>query len=312
MIHASLNYLKEWDYRMIKSIIYFRKRKLNLILKIISSSLFFFLYFTLAQQNVLTEGTLHHYDFSGDNSKTITLPKKLNEISGLAIAGDNRLFAHNDEVGTVYEVDISTGEITNEFYLSKQKVKKDFEGIAVVKDSLFLVTSSGVIYKFSYSDDDNNVDYKKFKTILSAKNNVEGLCYDKATNSLLLACKEYAGKNLIEYKAIYSFDLSTYKLQEEPRFLINLDSLKNKFNINNFSPTGIEVHPNNRNVFILSSHEKAIIELSSNGILLNAVKLKLKNHRQPEGISFLSDLTLLISDEGQNKRGNLTIIPYKK
>jgi uncharacterized protein YjiK len=203
-------------------------------------------------------------------------------------------------------------EILNEFYLGEKKIKKDFEGIAVVKDSFFLVTSSGVIYKFSYLDNEKNVDYKKFKTILSTKYNVEGLCYDKATNSLLLACKEYSGKNLKDYKAIFTFDLSKYKLQEEPRFLINLDSLKNKFKINNFSPTGIEVHPNSGNVFILSSHEKAIVELSSNGNLLNAVKLKSKNHRQPEGIAFLSDLTLLISDEGQNKKGKLTIIPYTK
>jgi uncharacterized protein YjiK len=285
---------------------------LNRIFKFISSSLFFFLCFAIAQQNDLNEGTLHHYDFSGDKSKTVTLPKKLNEISGLAITGDNRLFAHNDEVGTIYEIDISTLEILNEFYLGEKKIKKDFEGIAVVKDSFFLVTSSGVIYKFSYLDNEKNVDYKKFKTILSTKYNVEGLCYDKATNSLLLACKDYAGKNLKDYKAIFTFDLSKYKLQEEPRFLINLDSLKNKFKINNFSPTGIEVHPNSGNVFILSSHEKAIVELSSNGNLLNAVKLKSKNHRQPEGIAFLSDLTLLISDEGQNKKGKLTIIPYTK
>jgi len=284
---------------------------LNSFSKFLSSSLVF-LCLTIAQQDALNEGTLNDYNFSGEHSKTVTLPKQLNEISGLAITGNNRLLAHNDEVGTVYEVDISTGEITSEFNLGKKKVKKDFEGIAVVKDSLFMVTSLGVIYKFSYSDNEKNVDYKKFKTILSAKYNVEGLCYDKETNSLLLACKDYAGKNLKDYKAIFSFDLSKYKLQEEPRFLINLDSLKNKFNINNFSPTGIEVHPNSGNVFILSSHEKAIIELSSNGNLLNVVKLKSKNHRQPEGISFLSDLTLLISDEGQNKRGTITIIPYKK
>jgi len=266
----------------------------------------------IAQQGYLGDGTLQHYDFSGNNSNTITLTKELNEISGLAITGDDRLFAHNDEIGTIYELDIETGNILNQFNLGKKKLKNDFEGIAVVQDSLFMVTSSGVIYKFSYSDDEKNVDYEKFKTILSAKNNVEGLCYDKATNSLLIACKEYAGKNLKRYKAIYSFNLYRHKLLEEPRYLINLDSLKNKFNINNFSPTGIEVHPYSGNVFVLSSHEKAIVELSSNGELLNAVKLKSKNHPQPEGISFLSDLTLLISDEGQNKRGNITIIPCKK
>ena len=209
---------------------------MNRISKIICSSLLLFLCFIIAKQNALNEGTLLHYDFSS-NSITITLPKQLNEISGLAVTGDNRLFAHNDEMGTVYEIDIETGKILNQFILGTKKLKKDFEGIAVAKDSLFMATSSGVIYKFSYSDHEKNVDYQKFKTILSAKYNVEGLCYDKATNSLLLACKEYAGKNLTEYKAIYSFDLSRYELQEEPRFLINLDSLKNKFNINNFSLT---------------------------------------------------------------------------
>jgi len=211
--------------------------------KINLSVLFFLGYLIIAQQSDCTHGTLHNYSFSDKHSRAITLPKQLNEISGLTVTGDNRLFAHNDEVGTVYEIDISAGKIINEFYLGKKKLKKDFEGIAAVNDSLFLVTSSGVLYKFNYPDDERNVEYIKFKTFLSAKYNVEGLCFDKATNSLLLACKDYAGKNLTEYKAIYSFDLSRYELQEEPRFLINLDSLKNKFNINNFSPTGIEVHP---------------------------------------------------------------------
>ncbi len=268
-------------------------------------------YFIIAQQSDCTDGTLLNYSFSDEHSRIITLPKKLNEISGLAVTGDDRLFSHNDEIGTVYEIDISTGKIINEFYLGKKKLKKDFEGITAVNDSLFLVTSSGVLYKFNYPDDERNVEYIKVETFLSAKNNVEGLCYDKVTNSLLLACKEYAGKNLKEYKAIYSFDLSRYKLQKEPRFLINLDSLKNKFNINNFSPTGIEVHPKSGNVFVLSSHDKVIVELSSNGELLNAVKLKSKNHHQPEGIAFLPNLALLISDEGKDKNAKLTIIPIR-
>jgi uncharacterized protein YjiK len=285
---------------------------LNLILNIFFSSLIFFLNFTIAQQNELNEGTLHHYDFSGDKSKTITLPKELNEISGLTITDDGRLFAHNDEIGEVYELDIETGNILNQFKLGNNKLKKDFEGIAVVKDSLFMVTSSGVIYKFSYLDEEENVNYKIFKTFLSAKYNIEGLCYDEATNSLLLACKEYAGKKLKRYKAVYSFNLTNYSLNEIPLFLIDLQSLKNKFNINNFSPTGIEINSNSGNIFVLSSNEKAIVELSAQGKLLNVVKLESKNHRQPEGITFLLNQFLLISDEGQSKKARLTIFPIKK
>ena len=282
------------------------------MLIIVSTSLIFFSYFTIAQQNELNEETLKHYDFASSKSKSITLSKELNEISGLAITSDERLLAHNDEIGKVFELDIKTGKIIGEFKLGKKKLKRDFEGIAVVEDSLFMVTSSGVIYKFSFPDNDEHVDYKIFKTFLSVKYDIEGLCYDKATNSLLLACKEYAGKNLKGYKAIYAFSLTNYSLNENPVYLIDLDDLKNKFNIKNFSPTAIEINPNSGNVFVLSSHEKAIIELSAKGKLLNAVKLESKHHRQPEGITFLSDQSLVIADEGQNKKAKLTIVPIRK
>jgi len=267
---------------------------------------------SIAQKSDSDLGTLHHYDFSGDNAKTVTIPKKLKEISGLAVTSDNRYFANNDETGTVFEIDISTGEILNEFYLGKKKIKKDFEGIAAVNDSLFMVTSSGVLYRFSYPDDERNVEYKKFKTFLSAKYDVEGLCFDRATNSLLLACKGSTGKDLKGYKAIYTFDLSTYKLAKEPGYLINLDELKNKFKIKNFSPSGIEVHPKTGNLFLISVHQKAIVELSVKGDLLNAAKLDPELHQQPEGMTFTSDLEIIISDEGKNKKARLTIYTVSK
>jgi len=74
--------------------------------KINLSVLFFLAYLIIAQQSDCNVGTLHNYSFSDKHSRAITLPKQLNEISGLTVTGDNRLFAHNDEVGTVYEIDI--------------------------------------------------------------------------------------------------------------------------------------------------------------------------------------------------------------
>ena len=264
---------------------------------------------SVAQQKSPNEGTLNYYDFSSDKSKTFTLPKILSEISGLAISEDDRVFTHNDEVGTIYEIDIKSGNILGQFNVGSKKLKKDFEGIAIVEDYMFLVTSSGVLYKFRITDEAKDLEYLKIDTFLSAKYNVEGLCFDRFSNSLLLACKDYSGKNLKRFKAIYSFDLVSQMLLKEPRYLISLDSLKNKFRIKNFTPTGIEVHPLTGNIFILSSHDKVIVELSSIGEVLNAVKLKSDNHPQPEGITFLSNQSLLIADEGQNKKAKLTIVP---
>jgi len=82
---------------------------------------------SISQEIGSGEKTLEQYDFSGKNPKSIILPKKLNEISGLAVTDENRLFTHNDEVGIVYEIDITTGKVIDEFQLGKKKLKKDFE-----------------------------------------------------------------------------------------------------------------------------------------------------------------------------------------
>ena len=178
----------------------------------------------------------------GNDVKQIILPKELIEISGLAYAGEEFVYTHNDEEGKVFKVSVESGEIVKKFYVGNKKLKKDFEGIAVVRDYIFLTTSDGVLYRFTEAENNGTAEYQKFKTGLSAKNNIEGLCYDEKTNSLLLACKGSAGKNLKGYKAVYSYDLNKYKLNTIPRFLINVDALNKKYNIKDFSPTGIEVH----------------------------------------------------------------------
>ena len=257
-----------------------------------------------------SSGELSGYKINGKDVIQIKLPKELREISGLAYTGDAFVYAHNDEEGIVFKVSVESGEIIKKFYVGNKILKKDFEGIAVVGDSIFLTTSSGVLYRFAEVEKNKNTDYQKFNTGLTSKNNIEGLCYDAKTNSLLLACKGSAGKNLKGYKAVYSYDLNNHELNTKPRFLINLESINSKFGIKDFSPTGIEVHPDNGNFFILSSIKESIIELSEEGEILNAVKLDPKENKQPEGITFLSDLSLVISNEGQNKKAKVIVIPY--
>jgi len=254
---------------------------------------------------------LSGYKIKGNDVIQIKLPKVLEEISGLAYAGDKFIYTHNDEEGIVFKVSLDTGEIIKKFYVGNKLLKKDFEGIAVVGDSIFLTTSNGILYRFKEAENNGNTDYQKFKTGLTSKNNIEGLCYDDKTNSLLIACKGSAGKNLKGFKAVYSFNLDKYKLNNTPRFLINLDSLNTKFRIKDFSPTGIEVNPDNGNFFIISSIKESIIELSENGELISAVKLDSKEHKQPEGITFSSELTLIISNEGQGKKAKVTLVPFQ-
>ena len=42
------------------------------------------------------------------------------------------------------------------------------------------------------------------------------------------------------------------------------------------------------------------------GEVMGVRKLKKKHHVQPEGLAFLEDGTMIIADEGRNKRGRIT------
>ncbi len=110
------------------------------------------------------------------------------------------------------------------------------------------------------------------------------------------------------FKAVYALKLEKMILESKPRFLISKHELKEKLNIKNFSPTGIEKNPISTTFFIISVNEEAIIEISQDGKILDAKLFDSKKHKQPEGITFLDDGSLILADEGKGGKGFLTII----
>jgi uncharacterized protein YjiK len=250
-------------------------------------------------------------DYSLKDSKQVKLPGHLREISGLAVSEDGRVFSHEDEKGIIYQVDYLKGKIIKTFAIGDPIPKRDFEGIAIVKDKFYLVVSSGDIYEFKEADDKKSSKYKIYKTGLSVSYNIEGLCYDPLTNSLLVACKGYPGKNYSGYRAVYSFNLKEKKLEPKPRFLLSLKKLDKKYRMKNFSPSAIERNPKTGNFFILSSHVRALMEVSPDGKILDGILFSEKKHKQPEGISFTPEMKMLISDEGRGGQGTITIYKIK-
>ena len=250
---------------------------------------------------------LSKYNFEPKESLVIKLPGELQEISGLTMTDDGRLFGHNDEKGFVYQIDYSNGDIIKKFSLGEKYEREDFEGIAFANNKFYMVTSSGDIYELNEGNDGESVSYNVLKTELKSKNDVEGLCYDPETNSLLLACKGYPGKGFKKKKAVYSFSLDEMKLDDKPRFLINLSEIKKTFN-----PSGIERNPNTGTFFIIAANGNAIIEISKDGMLIDKKKLSPIIHEQPEGITFAPDKSLIISNEGDFKRGSIVIQKYKE
>lgn len=269
------------------------------------------LLFTFSVLNSSPKQVLEKYDFTKGNS--VKLAAKLSEISGLTTSPDGKVFGHNDEKGIVYQINYKTGEIIKEFYLTRWVPEKDFEGIAYANKKLYMITSDGILYEFSEGQNKTAVDYKTYNLNLGVEYNIEGLCYDSKSNSLVLVCKEFPGKGFEGNRAVYSFSLKNFKLDKSPKFLINLNELKNKFGLKDFFPSGIEKHTSSNSYLILSARKgSAIVEISEDGKIISVKELKTKNHKQPEGITILPDLSLLIGDEGANKNGTVTLYNFIK
>src|SRR5512147_3239724 len=81
------------------------------------------------------------------------LPKKLDEISGLAFDEQDRLFAHNDERAVIHQIDWHRGSLVKSFALGDPPVRGDFEGIAVAASRFYLMTSDGMLYSAAEGDD---------------------------------------------------------------------------------------------------------------------------------------------------------------
>jgi uncharacterized protein YjiK len=248
------------------------------------------------------------FDLKPASSRKVELPKPLREISGLAMSPDGRLFAHNDEEGLIFEIDISGGTIVKKFSIG---VEDDFEGLAIAGTKFFLVNSSGVMYAFSEGAPDETVKYVTYPTSLSSSYDVEGLCYDPLTASLLLACKGYSGLRNSGYKAVFTFSLLTHLLAKEPRFLLSINELEQHLGGKPFRPSSIEYNKATQSFFILDSELRSVAEVSPDGTILDAFRLDRSSHAQPEGMTFDHKGNLIISDEGL-KRGTLTIYSKKR
>ncbi len=252
------------------------------------------------------------YPFSERPATVLSLPSVLREVSGITISGDGRLFGHNDERGAIFQIDPGTGKMIRQFAVGERRLQKDFEDIEVVGDTFYLVSSVGDLFAFREGRDKENVPFVLRPTGLTARSDVEGLCFDPLTGCLLLACKAWPGRDSGKTRAVYAFNLKSGKLVKTPRFLIDLVELKKRFALKEFRPSGIARHPKSGNFFVISAVGNSILELTPAGKILAYASLPKKYHEQPEGIAFDAKGVLYIANEGARKGTIVTYVPSGK
>lgn len=234
------------------------------------------------------------------------LPNSLAELSGLALTPDGRLFAHNDEVARITEIDYRRGTVIKQFFVGH--LRGDFEGLACVGDRFYLLASDGKLYEFREGKDGERVAYEEHTTGLGKECEFEGVAYDATANALVLACKNVRAKhkgNLVLYR---------YRLDgdgEEPSELTVPNSeVIGKNDWKQLRPTDITVDPSNGNYVLVAAQEKALVAVTPAGGVVLSRPLG-NRHPQSEALAITQDHILIIGDESNRTAATITLYRWQ-
>ena len=266
------------------------------------------------------------YDWENPAS-SLELSKDLAEVSGLSnIPNSPYLYAVQDEEGILYLLDRETGRTVQQIPFWKEG---DYEGIELINDDVYVVKSTGTVYRVTAAGTTEQ-QVEKYNGFLGSDNDVEGLGYDPNRGQLLLACKAEPGENIDpnRFKAIYGFDLASQSFIQEPLLLLDRNAVdaylrvckpgkyhsklcdifspdKEDFDL---TPAAMAVHPITGHYYLTSAKGNLLLIIDSNGNILHIDKLPKELHRQPEGLCFDEQGNLYISNE--QKKDNPPVIHY--
>ncbi len=268
------------------------------------------------------------YDLSRPESVSI-LPDTLHEVSGLTDIDAHTVACIQDENGVLFLYDLVSNTIKEQFQFH---IDGDYEGVTRVGDAMFILRSDATLFEVdNYRQKDFTLH--TYPTSIPAKDN-EGLCFDEKYHRLLIACKSKLGKGA-EFKdkrAIYAFDLYTKQLLPEPVFEFDVQVIKEFALSRNvilpqrsvkrsgeattesllkFKASAISVHPLRNELYLLSATDHLLFIFDMKGQVLHVEALDPKMFNKAEGITFMENGDMLISNEGQDHKPTLLLFEYQ-
>lgn len=229
--------------------------------------------------------------------KSWELPSILEEISGIASFGNNKIAGVQDEKGSIFIYNLKTSKIEGQIDFAGSG---DYEGIAIVGSTAFIARSDGTI--FEVQNFQSELKVQEFDTFLTEEQDVEGLSLDQKNNRLLIAIKE-KDPNSESFKGIYAFELNNMEMQEKPIFKINLrDTIFNQIDENKigntFKPSEIGINPSTGNILVLEATNPKLLILNNQGVPKKLHFLNKDKFPKPEGLTFDPAGNMYISNEG--------------
>jgi hypothetical protein len=271
-----------------------------------------------------TANKIPGYDLSTPDNRTV-LPPALYEISGITEINNSTIACVQDENGVIFIYSLNENKIVKEIFFG---YNGDYEGITRVGSTIYVLRSDGVIYEVpEFETGTQSTIYHD--TGIPASNN-EGLCYDTKNSRLLIACRGKVGGKDKNSRLIYAFNLQTKKLDHRPAYELNVNDVtdfairhkilppvnKNKKGKDvraqlKLGLSGIAIHPLTKKIFLLSDPDRMLMVFEPGGKLVHMETLDQELFNKPEGICFLANGDLLISNEGDGKEPSLLRFRYK-
>jgi hypothetical protein len=246
------------------------------------------------------------YDFN--KPYVYKLPEVLDEISGVAYyPKDSSVFAIQDEKGWLFKVHLTTPLKIERWKFSSGG---DYEDVALVDSSFFVLKSKGVIERFKFTSGDS-VELQSFPVPEDGRNEFETLFYDSSLHRLILICKNCEDDKKKQVTS-WAFDPETNSFS--PGFTIETSKIRQAFgdaDKSRFKPSAAAVHPLTGELYIIASVNHALVILKRDHTVKSTYKINPSLFKQPEGLTFTPNGDLIISNESAEKGSAADIIFFK-
>lgn len=236
------------------------------------------------------------------------LPSELLEVSGIALVNNDLMACVQDEEGSIFFYDLNKKAITRKIEFAG---RGDYEGIAVVDNSAYVLRSDGALYKIAPLQG-GKPKSTFYKSVLPKSLDTEGIAYDKANKRLLIAPKGH-DEQLGNEKGIYAFSLAARKMQQEPVIRIPLgqqklaEGSKDDDLQDRLQPSSMEIHPSSGEIYLIDAENFNLLTINAQGEIQKLIPLDEDRLRQPEGFTFSEEGALYISSEGKKKGSGLIL-----
>jgi hypothetical protein len=253
------------------------------------------------------------YDFN--DPEKFNMPGSLLEISGIDFHQGNgkAVYSVQDEEGKLFKQNWGNAKQINVKFGSGG----DFEDVAILDETVFVLKSSGSIITFPLAEIEHKETkkVKEWKKILP-KGEYESLYADRKDQTLYTVCKNCNIDKKTKDATVYAlnFDSKSGELTLAGDFKIKGEQVEafGQDIRSGLKISALAKHPKTGEWYLLSSVHRLLVIARPDWTIKEVHQLSSSMFNQPEGIAFDENFNLYISNEGDElSAGNILKFKYK-